>query len=320
LSLSAIQTHQTIEKRCVGSRLHQREKQQLARGKAAIELSIGTGYRSMRETKSIPDDVTGKQFRKDPHFFEIAYRMTLGLIKRAVAEDDLAELSMFIERLELSVEEDGGYRSSRQGDIVKECAAKLQEALDVPRGPSAVGEKVDLDRDDPDWAPKAWVDGRSTDLEEALEGKNREEVNEVEDRAAWMLRGRYPDNPWKDHQQYLYLRVDRRLARDVERVQLGAMPAPAARRFKDYPKFSKGSCYLKGKGSYRYNFRDYVSVVGGGNRAHGYVCHETPCYAWMIYDDGVVFYKSHANVKLVEQFVGERFSREYREGTAPVNS
>ena len=274
----------------------------------------------MKKTTSFTGGVTGKQFRNDPHFFEIAYRMTLGLIRKALAEDDLAELSMFIERLELGVEEDGGFRSSRQGEIIKECAVKLQEALDVPRGPSAAGLKVDIDREDQDWAPTAWVDGRSTDLEEALEGKNREEVNDVEDRAAWMLRGRYPDNPWKDHQQYLYLRVDRRLARDVERVQLGAMPVLAARRFREYGKFTKGSVYAKGKGNHQYSTRDYVTVAGEGNRAHGYVCRETPCYVWMIYDDGVVFYKSHANVTLVEQFVGERFSREYREGTAPLNS
>ena len=192
--------------------------------------------------------------------------------------------------------------------------------MDVPRGPSAAGLKVGLDREDHDWAPTAWVDGRSADLEEALVGKGREEVNDVEDRAAWMLKGRYPDNPWQGHQQYLYLRVDRRLARDVERVQLGAMPTAASRRFRDYTKFVKGSPYPKAKGSYRYSSRDYVTVGGGGVRTHGYVCKETPCYVWMIFDDGVVFYKSHANVTLVEQFVGERFSREYREGTAPLNS
>ena len=263
-------------------------------------------------------DVSEANFHLDPHFFEIAYRMTLGLVRKAVAEDDLSELAMFIERLEMGVEEDGGYRNSRQGKLVKECAEKLQEALDVPRCPSAAGVKVDMERSDPDWAPKAWVDGRSAELEEALDGKSREEINEVEDRAAWMLKGRYPDNPWIGHQQYLYLRVDRRMAREVERVQLGAMPAATARRFKEYRNFTKGTCFPKGKGSYMYNSRDYVTVGGGGERGHGYVCHETACFVWLIYDDGMVFKKSKGNVTLVEQFVGERFSREYREGTAPM--
>ena len=260
------------------------------------------------------DEVTNRQFRNDPQFFEIAYRMTLGLIRKAVAEDDLAELSMFIERLELSVEEDGGFRNSKQGELVKECAAKLQEALEVPRCPSAAGVKVDLDRSDPNWAPRAWVDGRSADLEDALEGKSRGEIHEVEEKAAWMLSGTCPGCPWVGHQHYLYLRVDRRMARDVERVQLGAMPAAAARRFRDFDKFTKGTMYRKAKGCHRFSSRDYVTVAGGCARGHGYVCRETPCYVWMVYDDGTVFQKAHTNVTLVEQFVGERFSREYREG------
>ena len=254
----------------------------------------------------------------DPHFFEVAYRMTRSLVRKAVAEDDLAELSMLIERLEMAVEEDGGYRSTTQAKLVRECAVRLQAALDVTPSPTAGGLKVDMEPDDPDWAPTAWVDGRSGDLEDALCGKSRFEVNEVEERAASMLSGRHSGNAWTGHQHYLYLRVDRRMAREVERVQLGAMPEAAARRFKDYRKFNRGSLYAKAKGCHKFNSRDFVAVGGGGERRHGYVCHETPCFVWLVYDDGMVFKKSHGNVTVVERVVGERIPEEYRDGTAVV--
>lgn len=92
-----------------------------------------------------------------------------------MAELDLEELRTLLERMEMYMEEEGGF-SRGQRDSVVASAAALRTALAVPRGPHADWLHVPFSRDSPLWAPMTYLDGRSEDLEEALTGMSREKV------------------------------------------------------------------------------------------------------------------------------------------------
>ena len=231
------------------------------------------------------------------------------VVRKAMAESDLEELRTLLGRMEMYVEEEGGFSRGQRESVVASAAA-LRTALATPRSPHAGGLPVPYSRDSPLWAPMAYLDGRSEDLEEALAGMSREKVEDVEEKAAWILTDDVPRNTWNHRHRELHARVVRRFERRVVNHQLALMPKPdMVERMRTFTRFWKGEKYKAGL-RHEYSSRALVDVKGGvGNRRQGYVCEETEFYVSLIDLAALLFRKRKDNVRLVprrELFVERR--------------
>ena len=231
-----------------------------------------------------------------------------------MAEMDLDSLRNMLERLELYVEEEGGF-SRGQRDAIVASAEALNNALETPRSPHESGVASGVTRDSPLWAPMAYLDGRSEDLEEALAGMDRHEVFDVEETAAWILVDDVPRSEWNHRHVDLHARVLRRFERRVINHQLSLMPSSAmVERMKTYTRFWQGEKYRAGL-RHEYSSRAFVEVRGGvGPRRRGYVCEETEFFVSLVDSNALVFRKRKDNVRLVTrpEYFLERRLREMR--------
>ena len=226
-----------------------------------------------------------------------------------MAELDLEELRTLLERMEMYVKEESGF-SRGQREAVVASAESLRTALATPRSPHAGGLPVPLSRDSPLWAPMAYLDGRSEDLEEALAGMSLQKVEDVEETAAWILTDHLPRSTWNHRHRELHARVVRRFERRVVNHQLALLPKPEmVERMRTFTRFWKGEKF-RASLRHEYSSRALVDVKGGiGNRRQGYVCEETEFYVPLIDLDALVFRKRKGNVRLVprrELFVEKR--------------
>ena len=239
----------------------------------------------------------------------------IAMAEKALAEDELATCASLLERLDLYVDAEEGFVNEGQRVLIKESARLMRTALAAPRSPTALVRATPVvARDDPDWAAHCWIDGHSSDLEEALDGLTTVEIDDVEERAAWLLTQTRPGVSWEPHQHYLYLRIEKKLLRRAEQGELLSMPRAAANRFREYRKFRAGQKDTKRRFTHAYSSREKVRITGETGNVKGYVCHETPLYVSLVDDAGLVYYKRKTSITRVpvRELVAQRIVREYQ--------
>lgn len=232
--------------------------------------------------------------------FEVA------LARMAEAEADVDEIQSLLERVMMVVKANGRFATARQMDNVYACKRMLRGALEeqVPN----VGDALPgVDRSDPVWASKAWVEKRIYSLEDALLGKGREEVHSIEEGAVMLLIESKPEWAWEEHQTVLAQRVRYRARRKRVHADLHGLPEVVGERFLEFGDFRVGDANMKGF-VHAFTSVEEVKVMDddGSEGYRGYVCHETKLFVDVINWSGEKMRKKKRHVERVVLYPRER--------------
>ena len=232
--------------------------------------------------------------------FEVA------LARMAEAEADVDEIQSLLERLMMVVKANGRFATSRQMDDVYACKRMLRSALEE-QVPNVGDAPPGVDRSDPVWASKAWVQKRIYSLEDALRGKGREEVHAIEEGAVMLLIESQPEWAWEEHQSVLAQRVRYRARRRRVHADLHGLPEMVGERFLEFGEFRVGDANLKGF-VHAFSSVDEVKVMeeDGTEGYRGYVCHETKVFVDIINWGGEKIRKKKCHVQRVVLYPRER--------------
>ena len=219
------------------------------------------------------------------------------IVHMADAEMDIDEVLSLGERFRMRVLREGGFSTPTQGARLRTCIELMRLALERER-PNVGDEAVAIDRSDPQWAARAWVDNRIYTLEEALVGRTREEVRSIEEDAARLLVGMKPEWAWHEHQKVLVLRVRHRLHRSMVHAELIDLPEAVGNCFSEFEDFRVGDRSERGF-EHEFNSREEVVVLNEEMvcRRRGYVCYEMERSIDLIGLNGNRFRKRKASVQ-----------------------
>ena len=152
-------------------------------------------------------------------------------------------------------------------------------------------------------------------MEEALEGREREEVRAIEADAAKLLVESKPEWAWEEHQRVLVQRVRYRLHRQMVHAELIDLPEAVGNCFSEFADFRVGGASERGF-VHEFNAREEVNVLNEEMvcRRRGYVCHEMERSVDLIGLNGNRFRKRKTNVQRLRGSDRERvIDRQIRE-------
>ena len=127
------------------------------------------------------------------------------------------------ERIQLLTIQQDGILNSKQKSIMSNCNQNLLQIMDH-QTPNAGGIKTNKTKNAFEWAAQAWLDGRSQDLEDALNGKTIQYRHNIEFAAVRILNEKVPKYSWQTHQRDLTARVVKRHKKGLMAVTSYNMP------------------------------------------------------------------------------------------------